>query len=48
MNTQTRQVIRTIEPQSVVEGAGVRLNRSIAGATAWATRAPSARATCSG
>jgi redox-sensitive bicupin YhaK (pirin superfamily) len=32
MNTQTRQVIRTIKPQPVVEGAGVRLKRSIAGA----------------
>jgi quercetin 2,3-dioxygenase len=32
MNTQTRQVNRTIEPQPVVEGAGVRLKRSIAGA----------------
>src|SRR5512137_2583486 len=32
MNTQTRQVVRIIEPQPVVEGAGVRLKRSIAGA----------------
>ena len=32
MNTESRQVIRTIEPQPVVEGAGVRLKRSIAGA----------------
>src|SRR5512137_531874 len=32
MNTETRQVIRTVEPQPVVEGAGVRLKRSIAGA----------------
>jgi len=32
MNTQIRQVTRTIEPQAVIEGAGVRLKRSIAGA----------------
>jgi redox-sensitive bicupin YhaK (pirin superfamily) len=32
MNIKTRQVTRTIEPQPVVEGAGVRLKRSIAGA----------------
>ena len=29
-NTQVRQVIRVIEPQYVMEGAGVRLRRSIA------------------
>ncbi len=32
MESKTRQVVRTIEPQPVVEGAGVRLKRSIAGA----------------
>jgi redox-sensitive bicupin YhaK (pirin superfamily) len=32
MNPEPRQVIRIIEPQPVVEGAGVRLKRSIAGA----------------
>ena len=32
MDIITRQVARTIEPQPVVEGAGVRLKRSIAGA----------------
>jgi redox-sensitive bicupin YhaK (pirin superfamily) len=32
MDSTTRQVVRTIEPQPVVEGAGVRLKRSIAGA----------------
>ena len=29
-NTQVRQVMRVIEPQYVIEGAGVRLRRSIA------------------
>jgi hypothetical protein len=32
MTTIIRQIARTIEPQPVVEGAGVRLKRSIAGA----------------
>ena len=32
MTTTVRQVVRTIEPQRVTEGAGVRLRRSIAGA----------------
>jgi quercetin 2,3-dioxygenase len=32
MDIKTRQVVRIIEPQPVVEGAGVRLKRSIAGA----------------
>ena len=32
MTTTIRQVVRIIEPQPVVEGAGVRLKRSIAGA----------------
>lgn len=31
MKSKTRQVIQIIEPQSVVEGAGVRLKRSIGG-----------------
>jgi quercetin 2,3-dioxygenase len=31
MDIETRQVVRTIEPQPVIEGAGVRLKRSIAG-----------------
>jgi redox-sensitive bicupin YhaK (pirin superfamily) len=33
MTTSTKRVIQTIEPQSVVEGAGVRLKRSIGTAT---------------
>ena len=33
MNTQSREVIDTIKPQAVMEGAGVRLRRSIATAT---------------
>ncbi len=33
MNNQTRQVINIVEPQTVLEGAGVRLKRSIATAT---------------
>jgi len=32
MEIKTRQIARIIEPQAVVEGAGVRLKRSIAGA----------------
>ena len=32
MSIELRQVVRTIEPQRVTEGAGVRLRRSIAGA----------------
>jgi hypothetical protein len=31
MNTDSRAILRTIEPQPVIEGAGVRLKRSIAG-----------------
>ncbi len=31
MKAQTRKVIRIVEPQPVIEGAGVRLRRSIAG-----------------
>lgn len=33
MNLQSREVIKTIKPQTVMEGAGVRLKRSIATAT---------------
>ena len=33
MNTQSREVIEIIKPQTVMEGAGVRLKRSIATAT---------------
>lgn len=33
MNLQSREVIKTIKPQTVMEGAGVRLKRSIANAT---------------
>ena len=33
MNKQPRKVVKTIEPQTVMEGAGVRLRRSIATAT---------------
>jgi redox-sensitive bicupin YhaK (pirin superfamily) len=33
MNTQSREVIEIIKPQTVMEGAGVRLRRSIATAT---------------
>ena len=33
MNTQPREVIKIIKPQTVMEGAGVRLKRSIATAT---------------
>ena len=33
MEKQPRQVVKTIEPQTVMEGAGVRLKRSIATAT---------------
>jgi hypothetical protein len=33
MNTQPRKIIETIKPQTVMEGAGVRLKRSIASAT---------------
>jgi quercetin 2,3-dioxygenase len=31
MNSEVRQIVRLIEPQPVIEGAGVRLKRSIAG-----------------
>ncbi len=31
MSTDSRRVVRLIEPQPVIEGAGVRLKRSIAG-----------------
>ncbi|MCP4622864.1 MAG: hypothetical protein GY850_04970 [bacterium] len=33
MNNQPRKVINVVEPQTVLEGAGVRLKRSIATAT---------------
>ena len=33
MNSQLREVINVVEPQAVLEGAGVRLKRSIATAT---------------
>jgi hypothetical protein len=33
MTTQQRNVVKVIEPQPVLEGAGVRLKRSIASAS---------------